>query len=295
MSAARLGGRRTRPAPPEAGCLEGGHGAHHWDAVGQAWEDAHPQRLWRAHSDVVNHALFARWLPATPVGRLLKTDLFDEAVSPGIYPLLESRARAVVGIDVALVIVRHARARWPGLHAGCADVRSLPFADGTFDVVVSNSTLDHFDALGDVETSLREIHRVLRDGGRLLLTMDNPLNPMITLRNALPRRLLQRLGLVPYYVGVTCAPSRLVRLLTAVGFEVREVGAAMHCWRVLAVALARVAERYGNPALQSRYLRLLGRCEALSTGPLRFVTGHFITVHAGKTPAGTVDARPPRA
>jgi SAM-dependent methyltransferase len=270
---------------PGARCEGGSPDRRLWDAVGKTWQDAHPQRLWRVHSDAVNHALFARWLPVTRVERLLKTDLFDEAVSDGIYPLLACRARGVVGLDISPLILEQARASWSGVHASGADVRFLPFADGTFDVVVSNSTLDHFDSLDDVLVSLREIHRVLRDGGRLLLTMDNLRNPMISLRNALPVRSLQRLGLVPYSVGATCGPSRLFRLLSDAGFEVLQADAVMHCWRVLAVALSRIVERFGNPDVQRRYLRLLTSCEALSGWPLRFFTGHFIAVLAGKKPA----------
>jgi hypothetical protein len=42
------------------------------------------QRLWRAHSDAVNKALVARWRPVGQMDTLLKTDLFDEAVSDGL-------------------------------------------------------------------------------------------------------------------------------------------------------------------------------------------------------------------
>lgn len=283
MSAEPLREEPARSAPSHGPREASLPDSHHWEAIARSWQTAHPQRLWRAHSDAVNEALFARWLPETSVSRLLKTDVFDEAVSHGLYPLLAARARTVVGIDIAFLTLRSAQSRCPGLRATRGDVRLLPFADASFDVVVSNSTLDHFDSLDDVRVSLRELHRVLRGGGRLLLTMDNPVNPMIALRNALPRRPLQRVGLVPYYVGVTCSPSRLTRLLSEIGFEIRRVDAVVHCWRVLAVPLARLAERWGSVAMQRRYLRLLLGCERLSTWPTRFLTGHYVAVHAGKS------------
>jgi SAM-dependent methyltransferase len=256
-----------------------------WDAVGVAWRDTHPHRLWRRHSDAVNHALFARWLPAAPVTRLLKTDVFDEAVSGGLYGLLRSRVGTLVGIDIAPVILYEAGRGRPDLHRSCADVRALPFAGDTFDVVVSNSTLDHFDTLEEIRTSLREIHRVLRADGRLLITLDNGRNPMIALRNALPQRLLQRLGLVPYQVGATCGPSRLARLLNETGFAIAQVGAVMHCWRVLAVALAGIVERRAGAEGQRRFLQHLQGWERLARWPTRFLTGHFIAIEAVK-PAG---------
>jgi SAM-dependent methyltransferase len=262
-----------------------------WDAVGVAWRDTHPHRLWRRHSDAVNHALFARWLSAAPVARLLKTDVFDEAVSGGLYGLLHGRARTLVGIDIAPVILREAGRGHPELLRSCADVRALPFAGDTFDVVVSNSTLDHFDSLEEIRTGLREIHRVLRADGRLLITLDNGRNPMVALRNALPLRLLQWLGLVPYQVGATCGPSRFARLLRETGFALARVDTVMHCWRVLAVALAGLVERRAGAKGQLRFLRHLGEWERLGRWPTRFLTGHFIAFEAVKSVRMHADPR----
>ena len=148
----------------------------YWDTVTEAWQEAHPQRLWRDHNDAVNVALFRRWLAKDRVKRLLKTDLFDEAFSEGLYPLLASRAQCLFGVDISPPLVQAAWSRHPDLSATCADVRRLPFAYGMFDVIVSNSTLDHFETWDDLVTTLHELCRVLRQGGELLLTLDNPSN-----------------------------------------------------------------------------------------------------------------------
>ena len=71
----------------------------------------------------------------------------------------------------------------PGLRSVVADVRSLPFDDDAFDLVLCVSTLEHVgrdtepyavDAAraddGD-EAALRELHRVLAPGGRLLVSV----------------------------------------------------------------------------------------------------------------------------
>ena len=140
---------------------------------------------------------------------MLKTDLFDEATADGLVGLLLARAERVVGIDVAPSIVQAAGVRNPGLEAAVADVQELPFADGSIDVVVSNSTLDHFASLAEIDRALLELARVLPPGGLLIVTLDNDANPVIWLRNRLPRALLQRSGLVPYPVGRTLSPSGL--------------------------------------------------------------------------------------
>ena len=77
----------------------------------------------------------------------------------------------VVGMDVTPAMVERARAHLARL--GLANVtfqvgeaEALPFPDGTFDVVISNGV---FNLTLDKEQALREAHRVLKPGGRLML------------------------------------------------------------------------------------------------------------------------------
>jgi SAM-dependent methyltransferase len=253
--------------------------AGYWDELAAAWLADAPHRLWRDHSDAVNSSLLAAWLPHR-VDRLLKTDLFDEAVAEGLHPLLASRARLVVAIDLSAEIVRAATERHPSLHAITADVRCLPFPDGVFDVIVSTSTLDHFSSRRELVTALRELRRVLRPGGELLLTLDNPANPIVALRARLPFPLLRRLGLLPYFVGATCGPNELVGVLAREGFDVLETTAVLHCPRVVAVAVARLVERHARPRVRRRFLRGLMAWERLQHWPTRFRSGHFVAARA---------------
>lgn len=257
-----------------------GDAASYWEAVSTAWQADHPQALWRAHSDAVNLGWLARSLPAGDLGRVLKTDLFDEAFGDGLYPYLAGRAQAVTGIDLSAGTVAAACRRHTGLQGVQADVRRLPFAGGAFDVVISDSTLDHFESGAEIGAALREIRRVLRPGGILLLTLDNAANPAIALRNALPYRLLHRLGILPYYVGATCGPRRLRAMLQAAGLQVHTVEAILHCPRVLAVPAAGLLHRHGSPRAQRRLLRLLRTWEGLGRCPTRFLTGHFVAAQA---------------
>lgn len=56
-----------------------------------------------------------------------------------------------------------------GVPAACASVEALPFADASFDAVVSADVLCHRAV--DPEKALREMARVLRPGGRLVLNL----------------------------------------------------------------------------------------------------------------------------
>ena len=154
-------------------------------------------------------------------------------------------------------------------------MRRLPYEGCAFDAVLSNSTLDHFHSLADVADALRELHRVLAPGGVLLLTLDNLANPLVALRNALPFEWLERIRLVPHYVGATCGPRGLQRLLRQVGFDVDRIGALMHVPRVAALAGAAVVPK--RPLL-----RFLLGCERLGRLPTRYVTGQFVAARAVK-------------
>ncbi|MGH8008336.1 MAG: methyltransferase domain-containing protein, partial [Candidatus Binatia bacterium] len=124
--------------------------SRYWDGVAEAWQKTRPQTLWRRHSDAVNLELLARWLPQQRVARLLKTDVFDEAFGEGLYPLLELKAEQGIGMDLSVSTVHAARTRYASLRGVGADARCLPFANDTFDVIVSISTLDHYRSRAEI-------------------------------------------------------------------------------------------------------------------------------------------------
>lgn len=74
----------------------------------------------------------------------------------------------VVGVDIAEGAVEFARQNVPGadFHVVTPEAR-LPFPDGSFDVCFSSEVIEH---VFDVRAYVQEVNRVLRDGGRLLLT-----------------------------------------------------------------------------------------------------------------------------
>ena len=240
------------------------------------------QGLWRTHSDSVNKALLLRWWPVDGAAHLLKTDLFDEAVNAGLHPLLAARANHIIGMDISFPVAYQARLRYPSFQIIGTDVRCLPFMDKTFDLIVSNSTLDHFESTEEIIMSLRELHRVLRPGKQMILTFDNLANPIVLLRSILSFNFLHRLGIVPYYVGTTLRPSLLGHLLETSGFKVLEVDAIMHCPRVLAVAVARWMQNHTRSKAQGHFLCFLQAFECLSHLPTRFFTGYFVAVRVMK-------------
>ena len=73
-----------------------------------------------------------------------------------------------VGFDPWLEQLRQAARLDVYRHLDLADGRRLPYADGAFATVFSNSVLEHIPDVGPV---VREVGRVLRDGGRFIFTV----------------------------------------------------------------------------------------------------------------------------
>ena len=253
-----------------------------WNEYASGWLEGRRQQLWRGHSDAVNGRLISAWLPPGRSKRLLKTDLFDEAVTQGLHKLLESRADVVIGLDVSTRVLAAAARRHRGIVCMAADVRSLPIEDESIDAIVSLSTLDHFETLGGLEEALAELLRILVPGGTLVLTLDNLTNPVIAVRNALPYKLTHSVGLVPYPIGKTQGPTRIHRLVEEAGFDVEDCTAIMHAPRILAVPVLGILARLTRGVLPTFVSRALLGFERLRSVPTRFITGHFIAIRAVK-------------
>lgn len=101
--------------------------------------------------------------------------------------LIAGHAHRVLALDYDEATTEHAARRYPRVDVALADLSSLPVATGVVDVVANFQVIEH---LRDQEEVLAECRRVLRPGGRLLVTTPNrltftpesptPLNPFHT-------------------------------------------------------------------------------------------------------------------
>lgn len=90
-----------------------------------------------------------------------------------LIPCLRERAPVarLVSIDLAHAMLRRARQRCPAAALVQTDVHRLPFTRwaGAFDLAVCHNSFPHF---ADMPAALRELARVLRLGGCLLILHD---------------------------------------------------------------------------------------------------------------------------
>jgi len=112
--------------------------------------------------------------------------------------MLEPQARLVVGTDLLIEMVQRARRR-NVKQLVQTDSHALPFAIASFDTVILPETLGYVNP----EITFREIRRVLKPGGRLLITT-------------------YPVHLVAHSVYRKRSASEISRLLEAAGFPVIE-------------------------------------------------------------------------
>lgn len=79
---------------------------------------------------------------------------------------LDRSGHEVVGVDISREAVAYGREKYAGIRLEVHPAENLPFADQTFDVVLSFDVIEH---LADVDAHLAEAVRVLRPQGHYLL------------------------------------------------------------------------------------------------------------------------------
>lgn len=134
------------------------------------------KRLLDAHDeDYLRHYVELVIRNAPPQSKIL-----DLGCGNGISARLLNQADFdVVGTDISPLFLAEAR-EWenPRLRYRVCDVLELPFENESFDVICSNELIEH---LPDVETALTEMIRVVRKGGRIVLSGPNLCSPLIPL------------------------------------------------------------------------------------------------------------------
>jgi ubiquinone/menaquinone biosynthesis C-methylase UbiE len=107
-------------------------------------------------------------------------DVLDAGCGPGVMTralLMSSPASfRITVLDQSLVMTRYCAANAGGfgqVGPTVGELEALPFCDGRFDVVLVLGALEYVNA----RAAVREISRVLRSGGLVIVTMLNPMSP----------------------------------------------------------------------------------------------------------------------
>jgi len=146
------------------------------EGSGPSWRES--LRCARCGANARQRAAAAVLLDGLPDGKPpsdgSQTRIYLTEQAGPFYRALRRRLPGLVGSEYATTAARRWRLQgWLWRHGlferlRFADVTALPFADATFDAAMSLDVLEHVPDFG---TALREFARVLRPGGRLVLTV----------------------------------------------------------------------------------------------------------------------------
>lgn len=129
-----------------------------------------PSYVWRA-GQARRLQMIIDAAPALATARVL-----ENGCGVGVYiGRLQPYARQVFGLEYEFERAAEAGRRYPPALVVCGAGEELPYPDHAFDVVLSNEVIEH---VRDDAQALREMARVLRPGGRLILFCPNRWYPV---------------------------------------------------------------------------------------------------------------------
>lgn len=131
-------------------------------------------RFARQAADNVFNGQYERPITLSLLPELAGRRVLDAGCGPGLYArILVDRGAQVTGVDASVEMIKLARAHVPEATFHHGDLtQPLPFADASFELVMSALCLDH---VRDWRPVMREFARVLVPGGRLVFSTTHPM------------------------------------------------------------------------------------------------------------------------
>lgn len=149
------------------------HHHHGQRPHGQETFEGRSSRLYDVLARSLLRGLYRRFARDVAVVAPRNAAVLDIGTGPGVLLAELARSRPdlrLTGVDLSTDMItaaqRNLRAYGDRTDAQVADVTDLPFDDDRFDLVVSSLSTHHWD---EPAAAVRELARVLRPGGRLLL------------------------------------------------------------------------------------------------------------------------------
>jgi len=174
---------------------------------------------WGMYTEQVSLPLFGAALDAARVSP--GTRLLDAGCGAGLLTLLASlRGARVTALDASAALLAIARRRVPTAEVREGDLEALPFDDSTFDAVAAVNSIFY---AANMDTAMRELARVARPGGRVVITAWGPPQRCEFLAAVMPalRPLLPPPppGAPPPHPGALSEPGAMAAVLERAGLR----------------------------------------------------------------------------
>ena len=152
----------------------------------------------------------------------------------------------------------------------------MPFKKNSFDIIISNSTLDNMPSR-NVDKALKEMHRVLAKSGILLLTLDNAENPFYSFFYFISKKF----GLVPFYQDKCYKRKEIIKLLDRNNFKLLNFDSLIH---IITPAnfIIKSIEHFDSNLANHIAKFFIGLENLLSNKHIKFKFGWFIVAIARK-------------
>ncbi|MCB1498909.1 MAG: class I SAM-dependent methyltransferase [Bauldia sp.] len=156
--------------------------------------------------------------------------------------MLHGMGADLVGVDISRHLIEVARALAPTIEYHVADAQSLPFPDSVFDAVLfSFNGLDYVYPKANRDRAVTEVRRVLKSGGRFIVSHHNSAALIFGLRDILtPGLVAFRLKQIavgnafraecyvhdtghPEVLTYYCWPGKMIADMKRSGFDLRSI------------------------------------------------------------------------
>ncbi|MEJ7838770.1 MAG: methyltransferase domain-containing protein [Thermomicrobiales bacterium] len=146
------------------------HGQTDFDSVADDYDDSLPHHV-MDHYQAKRVGFIKQH--AQPGSKVL-----DVGCGTGVLAeALVNEGYAVTGLDPFQGMLKHVKQRVPELETVHGSGENLPFADDTFDFTYCVAVMHHVAEKGNVLSTLKEMARVTKPGGKIMVWDHNPRNP----------------------------------------------------------------------------------------------------------------------
>ena len=150
--------------------------------------------------------------------------------------------KSVVSLDNSSAALSYAKNIYSGPKYMKADAQSLPFANESFDSVVALEIIEHLDS---GLLLLREIHRVLKEGGILIVSTPNTAHLQSRLDRLVFQKKIPSRPTNPYH-KYEYSSKEFARLLNSTGFKIEQKIGQIVTFPFVHVLTSRVSVNTGR-------------------------------------------------